>query len=66
MAKKTKKIDWNRLIKKAVEDGIKKGIELTILAIIAGTAAKLIMIAVPAVTLGAVVAKVIKIRFLDY
>ena len=66
MKKQPKKINWNRLLKKAVEDGIKKAIELLILAIAAGVAIKIIMITVPAVTLGAIVAKIVKIRILDY
>jgi len=65
MKKSNKKIDWNRLLRKAVEDGIKKAIELLILAIVAGAAIKLVIAAVPAVALGAVVAKVIKVKFLD-
>ena len=62
---KAKKIDWNRLLRKAVEDGIKKAIEVLILAIIAGVALKLIIAAVPAVALGAVVAKIVKVKLLD-
>lgn len=63
--KKPKKIEWKRLLKKAFEDGIKKAIELSIIAIIVGAALKIIMITVPAVTFGSVIAKIIKIKFMD-
>ena len=63
--KKHHKIEWKRLIAKAVEEAIKKVIELLILAILLGAALKLIVIAVPAVAFGAVIAKLAKIYLLN-
>ena len=63
--KKIKKINWKKLFAKALEDGIKKTIELVVLALLLGATFKLILITVPAVTLGSMVAKLTKIRFFD-
>jgi len=66
MAKKrSKKINWKKLLIKGVEEGIKKTIELIVLAIILGATLKLIMVVVPAVAFGAVIAKFAKINFLE-
>ena len=65
MKKNQIKIDWKRLLKKAAEDGIKKGIELSIVAVALGMAYKFIFVTVPAVTLAAIAAKLFKVRFLD-
>ena len=46
--KKTRKIRWRKLLKKAAEDGLRKTVELLILAIIAGVALRLVLVAVPA------------------
>ncbi|MBW2978272.1 hypothetical protein KY331_05485 [Candidatus Woesearchaeota archaeon] len=62
--KKHHKIEWKRLLSKALEDGIKKAIELILIALIVGASIKLILVAVPAVTLGAVIAKLAKLRLM--
>ena len=63
---KQNKIDWSRLLKKAAEEGIKKAVELTALGIALGLAFKVVIATVPAVTLSSIIAKVIKVKFLDY
>lgn len=63
--KRCKKIDWKRMLLKAAEDGIKKAIELTILALLVGVTIKTVLVAVPAVTMGAVIAKTVKIKMLE-
>ena len=50
---------------RSVEDGLKKAIELLIVAILLGSAIKLVMIVVPAVTLGSITAKLTKIFILE-
>ena len=63
--KEVRKIDWKRLFVKGVEDGLKKAVELSILAILIGMAAKMILLTVPAVTLGSVAAKIVKVKLVD-
>lgn len=65
MAKKEKKISWKRLLVKASEDAIKKAVELTVLALILGTAVKVILVAVPAISLGSILAKLFKLVCLE-
>jgi hypothetical protein len=60
-----KKINWKKLMAKGFEDAIKKAVELLILALLLGATLKLILIAVPAVSLGAIVSKICKITFFD-
>jgi hypothetical protein len=59
-----KKIQWKRLLAKAAEDVVKKAIELTALAIILGAYMKIMLVALPAVLAGGILARVIKLRFL--
>jgi len=65
MAKKKMKICWKRLLVKALEDAIKKTIEIVILALVLGVTIKMIMIVVPAVSLGSIIAKLIKIKIAE-
>lgn len=59
--KQKKAIDWKRLALKSVEDGIKKAIELALIALIVGASMKLVLAAIPGVMLGAIIAKLVKI-----
>ena len=61
---KQRKIDWKRMLKKAAEDGIKKAVELIALGIALGVAYRMIIVAVPAVAVGTVVAKVVKVKLM--
>ena len=61
MKTKTKKIQWKRLFAKATEDVMKKAIELIAIAVILGATAKLIMVVLPAVLAGGVIARLIKL-----
>jgi hypothetical protein len=61
---KTKEIQWKRLFAKAAEDVLKKAIELTALAIIIGAYMKIMLVALPAVLAGGILARLIKLRFL--
>ena len=61
---KTKKINWGRLVIKAIEEGAKKAIELVVLALMIGATMKLVMAAIPAVMAGAIVAKIVKVGVL--
>jgi len=63
--KKTRKIRWRKLLKKAAEDGLRKTVELLILAIIAGVALRLVLVAVPAFVGGTIAAKLIRVKFFD-
>jgi hypothetical protein len=65
MAKKQKKVDWKKITGKAFEDAIKKLVEVLILAVIIGAAIKVILWAVPAVTIGSLFAKFIKAKIID-
>ena len=60
--KRSKKIDWKRLVARSIEDGMKKGIELIIIAVLLGATFKLLVTAIPAVVLGSVIAKLAKIK----
>ena len=62
--KKTTKVDWRRLMKKAAEESVKKTIETVILAIILGASIKFLWV-VPAATTGVVTAKIVKIVLID-
>ncbi|MDP2750008.1 MAG: hypothetical protein Q8O89_04200 [Nanoarchaeota archaeon] len=64
-AKKAKKINWRRLGISALENGIKKAIELVVLALLLGAAMKTVLFVVPAVVAGTVFAKIIKIHVSD-
>ena len=46
------------------EDGIKKAIEVAIIALVVGASMKLVLASVPAVMIGAVIAKVTKLTIL--
>jgi integral membrane sensor domain MASE1 len=61
MTNKTNKIEWKKLLWKAMEDGIKKAVEVAFIAILVGASIKLVMAAIPGVMVGAVIAKMIKI-----
>lgn len=58
-------IEWRRIGKKAAEEAIKKAIELVVIFIVAGVAYKLIFVAVPAVMVGSIVARIAKIKLLE-
>ena len=58
--KRLKKINKERLIAKAVENGLKKAIEILIIAFVVGASFKIMMVTVPAVMAGSVLAKIIK------
>jgi len=60
----TKKICWKSLFAKAVESGIRKSIELAILALAIGIAYKTVLVAVPAYAVSASAAKLIKTSFM--
>ena len=50
-------INWKKLFKTSTEEGLKKTLELLILAIIAGAAMKLFFVMVPAVVFSNAIAK---------
>ncbi len=58
----TRNVDWKRLGIKAVEEATKKTIELSLVALLVGATFKLILIAIPAVTIGSLIAKLVKIH----
>ncbi|MBT4174722.1 hypothetical protein HOC80_02430 [archaeon] len=63
--KKTKKLDWKRIGTKALEDGIKKSIEIGILVIIFGIASKTLFVVVPAVVFSSMFVKLLNSIFVS-
>ncbi len=64
MKNKTK-IDWKKLIMQTLESSLRKFVELIVLLILVGITLKLVLMAVPAIAIGTIVAKVVKIKILD-
>jgi len=62
---KKKKINWKKVFGKSLEDTIKKTIECLMLAILLGSTINTMLFAIPAVTIGSFVAKIIKIKYID-
>ncbi|MFH1521715.1 MAG: hypothetical protein ABIF18_02030 [archaeon] len=60
----TKKISWGRLFVKGIEEGVKKVIELAILGLAIGATMKLVLATIPAVMVGTMFAKIIKVGVL--
>jgi hypothetical protein len=65
METKTKKINKKRLFVKALEDGLKKAVELAVIGFTIGISAKLLSLTVLAVFGGSIIAKVIKLTVLE-
>lgn len=66
MTNETRKIELKRLLLKAMEDGIKKGVEIALIALVVGASLKLVFTAIPGVMLGAIFAKLVKIWGFNY
>jgi hypothetical protein len=62
---KIAKIKCKKLVAKALEDSIKKAVELVFVSLLLGVGIKYILVAVPAVAFGSVIAKIAKIKFFD-
>lgn len=58
------RIDWKRLIIKALENGAKKAIEVVILALVLGATLKMAAVAIPAAMAGTALVKMIKVGVL--
>ncbi len=63
--KNVKKIKWKSLFIKAIEDALKKSVELIILALLLGIAIKIILMTVPAVTIATIISKIVKIKLFE-
>ena len=62
MAKKHNKVDVKSLLVKALEDGIKKAVELAIVTAAFGLALKFVLATIPAVMLASVIARVLRFK----
>ncbi len=60
---KLNKKEWKRIILKGFEDGMKKSVELAIVAYVMGVAMEFILVTIPAFTFGAIVASFARTRF---
>jgi len=65
MKQNKNEIQWKQLLKKAVEDGLMKAVELAVLAIIFGLTMKLMVVALSAVTVSSMVTTATKLKFLE-
>jgi hypothetical protein len=63
--KGSRKVDWKRLLLRSAEAGLVKMIELAVLAFMIGAAFKPLVVAVPAVIGGSIIAKVVKIKIME-
>ena len=61
----SKKISWKRLLIKSAESAIVKTVELTLVVLVMGVSVKMMLVTVPAVSVGAMTAKIVKIKFLE-
>ena len=61
--KKTQiKVDWKRLTISAIESGLRKAIEVAIIALVAGAAMKFVLASIPAALVATVITKLMKIQ----
>ena len=56
------KIDWKRLTISAIESGLRKAIEVVIIALVAGAAMKFVLASIPAALVATVITKLVKIQ----